>query len=510
MRWYRNLKTAHKLLLEFGLSTVLLAVVGIVGTLSMGRIEADLTSIHERDLMGWNAAEQAQLNQAFAAHSVLSIFLAKDTPEARRHADDVRKFASEVVLNVEKTRSVLTGPEEKAELEKTAQLMAAWLDRNERVIQLANEGRLKESMAASENTLELRASLGRVSDLTRQSLERSYRDSVVTFTKARMTVLAVSIFAILSSLILGSFAARSISVPLSKAAAVLREIGEGRLTGRIQIDAKDEIGQMAAALNGAIDTIRKFLRQVSTSALDMAAASRELAAASRNLANGVNQHAAGQEETTVTLEQLTLTVRQNANNAAQASELATDSQKKAEAGGGVVTAAVSAMDQVKVASHKIADIIRTVDDIAFQTNLLALNAAVEAARAGDLGRGFAVVAAEVRSLAQRSAQAAREIKGLIQDSVQKVEKASELVYRSGNTLSEILEYGNRVTVFVHEIANASREQATGIQQAAAGVAEMGQVTHGNAAQTEELSTTAHRLAETASNLDELVKTFVTN
>ena len=358
--------------------------------------------------------------------------------------------------------------------------------------------------------LELRAAFAKVCALTQSSVDGSYRDSAQTFERGRMVMIGVSVFSIFCSLALGYFAARSISRPLIQASAVLRDLSEGRLTAMIDYDAKDEIGQMARALNIALGTLRKFLGSVSISAADMAGASREFAAASRNLADGVNQHASGQEETTVTLEQLSQTVSQNANNASQASQLASESHKKAEAGGAVVTSAVGAMDQVKVASHRIADIISTVDDIAFQTNLLALNAAVEAARAGDMGRGFAVVASEVRSLAQRSAQAAKEIKGLIQDSVQKVDKASELVHRSGNTLSEILVSGNRVSKFVQDIANATKEQATSISQAASAVADMGSVTHSNASQTEELSATAQRLSATAGQLEQLVAQFVTN
>jgi ABC-type transporter Mla subunit MlaD len=132
---------------------------------------------------------------------------------------------------------------------------------------------------------------------------------------------------------------------------------------------------------------------------------------------------------------------------------------------------------------------------------------VEAARAGEQGRGFAVVAAEVRALSQRSAGAAKEIKGLIQDSVRKVEVGSELVGKSGQTLEEIVTSVRRVTDLMAEIAATSREQSTGINQVNRAVAQMDSVVQQNAAQTEELTSTAQALAQQAQDLQSLVGQF---
>jgi methyl-accepting chemotaxis protein len=207
------------------------------------------------------------------------------------------------------------------------------------------------------------------------------------------------------------------------------------------------------------------------------------------------------------MEEITATVKQNADSARQANQLAAGSRESAEKGGQVVTSAIGAMSEINAASKKIADIITTIDEIAFQTNLLALNAAVEAARAGEQGRGFAVVATEVRNLAQRSATAAKEIKALIQDSVRKVENGSELVNRSGQTLDEIVTSVKRVTDIVAEIAAASKEQATGIDQVTKAMAQMDQVTQQNSSQTEELSSTAQSMSTHAEQLQALVARF---
>jgi methyl-accepting chemotaxis protein len=165
------------------------------------------------------------------------------------------------------------------------------------------------------------------------------------------------------------------------------------------------------------------------------------------------------------------------------------------------------MDEINESSARIHDIISTIDEIAFQTNLLAVNAAVEAARAGDEGRGFAVVASEVRSLALRSAGAAKEIKVLIQDSLRKVEKGTALVNKSGETLRGIVGSVKRVTEIVGEIAVASGQQSSGIEQVNTAMTQMDQVTQANSAQTEELSGTAQSLAEQSGRLLELISAF---
>ena len=167
------------------------------------------------------------------------------------------------------------------------------------------------------------------------------------------------------------------------------------------------------------------------------------------------------------------------------------------------------MRGIEESSRKIADIIGTIDAIAFQTNILALNAAVEAARAGEQGRGFAVVAAEVRMLAQRSAGAAREIKGLIGDSVERVEQGAVLVNRAGETMEQIVASIDRVAQIVREISSASREQSTGVAQVGQAITQMDQATQQNAALVEESAAAAESLKSQADELVKLVSTFRT-
>jgi methyl-accepting chemotaxis protein len=283
--------------------------------------------------------------------------------------------------------------------------------------------------------------------------------------------------------------------------------GEGDLTRRLAVRGRDEIGELGRWFNVFAQRLHDVLVDVHRAADLVASASRHLSTTSTELSASAQEQASGLEETAAALEQITTTVKRNAEHALQADHLANGARAVAEKGGDVVRQTVSAMAEINVASKKIAEIITTIDEIAFQTNLLALNAAVEAARAGEHGRGFAVVAAEVRHLAQRSATAAREIKALIQDSVLKVEAGSGLADRSGRTLDQIVGAVQRLTDIVGAIAATSGEQSTGIDQVSRAVTQMDHVTQANAAQTEELSSTAQALAERAQELRELVARF---
>ena len=297
--------------------------------------------------------------------------------------------------------------------------------------------------------------------------------------------------------------ARKVAIVLE----VVSSVAEGNFDIEVPDLGNDSVGRVGSALNQAVRSIRDALVEVREVSGTVSTAAEQLTEASREIAAGAQTQASSLEETASSLEEITSTVKQNTDNAQQARQLANGSRDIAEKGGNVVSEAVRAMDEINQSSKKIADIITTIDEIAFQTNLLALNAAVEAARAGEQGRGFAVVAAEVRNLAQRSASAAKEIKNLIQDSVGKVKNGTDLVNKSGETLSEIVNSVKRVTDIVSEIAAASKEQLAGVEQVNKAVAQMDRVTQGNASQTEEMSGTADSLLSHSVQLSDLVSRF---
>ncbi len=278
----------------------------------------------------------------------------------------------------------------------------------------------------------------------------------------------------------------------------------GDFTRSFRSDHPDSV---AGSLERMRVEISKVVSMVRGNAESVASASTQIAQGNMDLSSRTEQQASALQETSATMEELGSTVRNNADNARQANQLAQSASDVAVRGGEVVSQVVQTMKGINESSQRIADIIGTIDGIAFQTNILALNAAVEAARAGEQGRGFAVVAGEVRSLAQRSAEAAKEIKALIGTSVERVDQGSELVDQAGRTMQEVVNSIRRVTDIVGEISAASNEQASGVAQVGQAVGQMDQAMQQNAALVEENAAAAESLKLQAQQLVQAVAAF---
>src|SRR5262245_57599734 len=289
---------------------------------------------------------------------------------------------------------------------------------------------------------------------------------------------------------------------------VLSATKENDLTQRIPLEGKTgEVATLCTGINNLLDTMVTVISDIKTASREVSNASAEISASTTDLSQRTEEQAARREATSASMEVVSATVNKNAENAQQANQFTSDTRAVAERGGAVVGDAVNAMARIEESSRKISDIIGVIDEIARQTNLLALNAAVEAARAGEAGRGFAVVATEVRSLAQRSSQAAKDIKDLITNSSGQVKEGVELVNRAGASLKEIVDSIKKVAEIVADIANASAEQSTGIEEVNKALTQMDEVTQQNSALVEENAATAKTLETQANAMDERVGAF---
>jgi methyl-accepting chemotaxis protein len=287
----------------------------------------------------------------------------------------------------------------------------------------------------------------------------------------------------------------------------LDQLAKGDLTHRIANDLTGAFAKLKDDFNSAVTRLQHTMQRVMSSIHQIARSAAEISTAANNLSQRTERQAASLEETAAALEEITATIKKTALNASQASSNVTSAKAAADNGEQIVDTAVSAMESISQSSHKITDIIGVIDEIAFQTNLLALNAGVEAARAGDAGRGFAVVASEVRTLAQRSGEAAKEIKALIAASTGHVEAGVQHVGETGHALKRIVEQIAVISGLVLDMAQASEQQSTGVEQVNVAVGQMDQMTQQNAAMVEQSTAASHNLAVETQELAELIGHF---
>ncbi|MEB2609098.1 methyl-accepting chemotaxis protein [Burkholderia cenocepacia] len=508
---FRNLTIRARIGLTMAFLAVLLGVTGVLGLYGMTRANDSTREIFTNQMP---SAVNVAVAEVFAARERLALdraALLVGTPDSTAAIERSRAMRGQSDAWWQKYLALPRGTEEDRLAQDVAARRKALQDSCDAFATAIGTGDHDQigggakQLQARYNDLAVAGEALRTFQFTDAQTRFNQAESV--FETMRVLSIVVLLAGISAAVLSWLTLSRAIGRPIADALSHFDAIAAGDLRRPIVVDRRDEMGQMLEGLarmqRGLVDTVRT----VRGGSESIATAARQIAAGNTDLSSRTEEQAAALQETASSMEQLTGTVKQNADNARQASSLAANASDIANKGNTVVGQVVGTMGEINDSSAKIADIIAIIEGIAFQTNILALNAAVEAARAGEEGRGFAVVAGEVRSLAQRSSSAAKEIKALIDASVERIRTGSTLVDEAGRTMSDVIGAVQRVTDIMGEIAAASEEQSSGIDQVARAVAQMDEVTQQNAALVEEAAAAAQSLEEQAARLRETAAVF---
>ena len=514
MKWFNNLKVAKKVLLSclvFILLIIAISVQGIVSSSDTSKAfhkfyEAEFTPIRELNRIMRNILQIRinMLQQYIHAQE-------KDYVEIQKRRTDSDNLRKKYMEDWESFKKTLFSAEGK-------KLASEWEELSKTPVEI----RLKFDQAIDKkNIAEADALLAKWSDAFR--LLRNKTDEMIQLKnrfaemdlkhndeQARLTVtinIIVLIISLIAGVIISIILTRSVSGPVRKGLLFAQKIADGDLTERIDLDQKDELGQLGNALNKAADNLENMVSNIIVASQNLAQAVDQISSGNQNLSQRTSEQASSLEEIASTIEEASATINQNAENSNNANHMSSESSRLAKEGGDIVMSAVQAIIEVNQSSKKISEIITVINEISFQTNLLALNAAVEAARAGEQGRGFAVVAGEVRNLAQRSGTAAKEIGVLIKDSTEKVNNATDLATKSGEALNVIVKGTNDVGKMISEIAASTLEQKQGMNQINIAITEMDTMTQQNAALVEETASASEEMASQAKEMLEMMKAF---
>jgi len=511
---FADMKTSTRVAMALGFVTLLLAGLMAVAITRMESLTREIDGMASSRVPKVTLSGRAVETLLQSARQMRNTLVLDDENEIKSEAADIARNEAQIGEIIGQLEKLITGDTEVALFQSVQKARAAYQPLEADFLARVKKGdystakdlmiaKVRQAQAAYVDSLSALIEF-QTSTITSEARAAHVSQQRATAFMIGLTVGAI-LFSILASILIISGVRKRFGES-GYAAKAARAIASGDLTQRVQAGKGDDavilhaMGKMRDDLVHAVSAIR-------ASAESVGVASRQIATGNTNLASRTEEQASSLEETAASMEELASTVKQSAENAGQADKLAQGASQRAEQGGVEVQRVVATMGEISESAARISDITSVIDGIAFQTNILALNAAVEAARAGEHGRGFAVVATEVRALAHRASDAAKEIKGLIGGSLTRVDAGKKQVESAGNTIQALVGDVKEVSSLMRAIAEASAEQARGVQQVNKTVTEMDRVVQQNASEVQESAAAAEAMRRQAETLLAAVSAF---
>ncbi len=498
MSWYYNLKISVKLLSAFVVVALIALVIGVIGIVELKKLDDNGDKMYNKITVP--ISDLGDMSTAFQRIriNIRGLVEADNAAEKQVAIDTIKKLRadmSEKSAAFEKTILTEEGRKLFEEFKKSREGYGQIIDR---VTPLAMADKDKEALDiikvdGKKAAFFEQEMLDKLQEAKMKQAKLTEEENGVIAKNASNIMIGLCIAGVLISILFGLFISNIISNPLRKGVLFAQSVAAGDLTQKIDLDQKDEIGQLAQALNEMVAKLGSIVGDVTAAANNVASGSQELSATAQQMSQGATEQAASAEEISSSMEEMASSIRQNTDNAMQTEKISIKSSVDAKDGGKSVIETVAAMKE-------IASKISIIEEIARQTNLLALNAAIEAARAGEHGKGFAVVASEVRKLAERSQSAAGEISSLSTRSVAIAEQA-------GDMLTKMVPDIQKTAQLVQEIAASSKEQDTGAEQINKAIQQLDQVIQQNASASEEMASTSEELSSQAEQLQDSISFF---
>jgi methyl-accepting chemotaxis protein len=536
----RNLKIAPRLALGFGLMALIVLGFGLFSMSQMSNMREQSRQVDTHWLPAINTLGAVNMDMMRIRVFTLRLFTANTT---QRRLED-SKTVEDIKVNLRKDQTyyetLIMLDTEKEIYTQFKRLQDKYFADQSEVTRLALAGDLSAAMVVlnqsmNETAGQMASSLKKLAELSAEESGKAADRAEAAYNAGKLGVGIAIALAFIITALLAWVLSRSIVRPLSQAVTSARTVASGNLSVPVQVEGKDEVGQLLESLATMRGNLRDAMEQIASSSTQLASAAEELNLVTESSSMNLIQQNNEIEQAATAVTEMSTAVEEVARNAVSTSESSKRSAQAAHEGRTKVDNTVSAIEHMAgevgktstlvsglaVQAHDIGKVLDVIRAIAEQTNLLALNAAIEAARAGEAGRGFAVVADEVRALAHRTQSSTREIEQMIsaiqggtqeavtsmQSSASQAQNTLEIALSAGAALEEITQLIAEINERNIVIASASEQQAQVSREVDRNLVNIRDLASQSATGAAQCNAASAELSRLAVDLNGLVKRF---